>query len=53
MVTWTLTPVDGGATHVRMEQSGFGPQDEANYHGASFGWQRNLGELERVAGGLQ
>ena len=51
VVTWTLTPVDGG-THVRMEQSGFLPEDDANYQGARYGWQRFVAGLERVAGGL-
>ena len=39
VVTWTLTPTKGG-THVRMEQSGFRPEDEANYQGAGHGWQK-------------
>ncbi len=51
VVTWTLTPANGG-THVRMEQSGFRPEDESNYQGASYGWQRFVGGLERVAAGL-
>ena len=51
LVTWTLTPVTGG-TQVRMEQSGFRPEEEANYQGATYGWQRYVGGLERVAAGL-
>ena len=51
VVTWTLTPVAGG-TQVRMEQSGFRPEDETNYQGASFGWQRFVAGLERTAAGL-
>ena len=51
VVTWTLTPTKAGV-HVRMEQSGFRPDEEANYRGASFGWQRFLDGLERVVGGL-
>jgi uncharacterized protein YndB with AHSA1/START domain len=47
VVTWTLTPVDGG-THLRMEQSGFRLDQEANYRGANYGWQRFIGNLERV-----
>jgi hypothetical protein len=31
---------------------GFRPEDEANYQGASYGWQRYIGGLERVAAGL-
>jgi uncharacterized protein YndB with AHSA1/START domain len=49
IVTWTLTPTDGG-THVRMEHSGFRPQDEGGYQGMSGGWPRIVGGLERVAG---
>jgi uncharacterized protein YndB with AHSA1/START domain len=51
VVTWTLTPTKGG-TRVRMEQSGFRPEDEANYQGARHGWQRFVAGLERVAAGL-
>ena len=51
VVTWTLTAVEGG-TRVRMEQSGFGPQDDNNYKGAAYGWQRNIGALEKVVAGL-
>ena len=29
-----------GGTLVRMEHSGFRPQDERNYQGADYGWQR-------------
>jgi uncharacterized protein YndB with AHSA1/START domain len=50
-VAWTLTPTAGG-THVRMEQSGFGPNQEANYKGASYGWKNFIGKLERVIEGL-
>jgi uncharacterized protein YndB with AHSA1/START domain len=51
VVNWTLTPTRDG-THVRMEQSGFRPEDEANYRGAGYGWQRFLPALERVASGI-
>jgi uncharacterized protein YndB with AHSA1/START domain len=51
VVTWTLTPTDRG-THVRMEQSGFRAEDEANHRGAGYGWQRFVGGLERVAAAL-
>jgi len=50
-VTWTLTAVDGG-TRLRMEQSGFGPQDDNNYKGAAYGWQRNIEALAKVVAGL-
>ena len=49
IVTWTLTPTDGG-TLVRMEQSGFRPKDEMGFQMMSGGWPRILAGLERVAG---
>jgi uncharacterized protein YndB with AHSA1/START domain len=49
VVTWTLTPAAGG-THVRMEQSGFRPQDETGYRGMGAGWPGILGRLEQIAG---
>jgi uncharacterized protein YndB with AHSA1/START domain len=52
IVTWTLTPA-GGGTHVRMEQSGFRPEDTFAYDGASGGWPRIIEGLERVAGGVE
>ncbi len=48
VVIWTVAPVDGG-TRVRLEQSGFRPEQEALYQGAVYGWQRFVSELERVA----
>lgn len=50
-VAWTLTPTAAG-THVRMEQSGFGTNQEANYKGASYGWKNFIGKLEQVVEGL-
>jgi len=52
VVTWTLTPTKGG-THVCMEQSGFRPEEEANYQGATYGWQRFFGSLEKVVAELE
>lgn len=49
VVTWTLTPVEGG-TQVRMEHSGFRPQDEGGRQAMGGGWPRILAGLERVAG---
>jgi uncharacterized protein YndB with AHSA1/START domain len=51
-VVWTLTPTSGG-TVLRMEQSGFGPNQEANYKGANYGWRKFIGNLERVLARLQ
>jgi uncharacterized protein YndB with AHSA1/START domain len=48
-VTWTLTPIAGG-THVRMEQSGFRPEDEMGFQAMSGGWPRIVAGLERAAG---
>ena len=48
IVTWTLAP-SGNGTLVRMEQSGFRPQDEAGYRGMGGGWPRILGRLEEIA----
>jgi len=50
VVLWILTPAERG-THVRMEQSGFRPDQDAAYKGATYGWQRFLGTLERVLDG--
>jgi uncharacterized protein YndB with AHSA1/START domain len=47
VVTWTLTPT-GAGTHLRMEQSGFRPDQQQAYHGARHGWQRFLANLEQV-----
>jgi uncharacterized protein YndB with AHSA1/START domain len=48
VVSWTLTP-SGGGTLVRMEQSGFRPEDEGGYKGMGGGWPRILQRLEEVA----
>ena len=52
IVTWTLTPTKGGVL-VRIEESGFRPEDESAYHGASYGWQRFIDGLERVVAALK
>ncbi|MFC5742340.1 SRPBCC family protein [Dyella tabacisoli] len=51
VVTWTLTPTSTG-THLRMEQAGFQSEEDANYKGASYGWQKFLGDLELVVAKL-
>jgi len=51
VVAWTLTATDGGTT-LRMEQSGFGPGQDANYKGAQYGWQRFIGKMEQVVSEL-
>jgi uncharacterized protein YndB with AHSA1/START domain len=47
VVTWTLTPT-GTGTHLRMEQSGFHPDQKQAYHGAKAGWANFLSKLEQV-----
>ena len=49
IVTWTLTPRDGG-TLVRMEQSGFRAPDELAFKRMGKGWSRVLEMLDDVAG---
>ena len=50
VVLFTLTPAEGG-THLRMEHSGFGPNQQQAYGGAKYGWQHFFGNLERVLSG--
>ena len=47
VVTWTLTPTSAG-THLRMEPSGFRPDQRQAYQGARGGWQRFFAALEQV-----
>jgi uncharacterized protein YndB with AHSA1/START domain len=47
VVTWTLTPTPTG-TRLRMEQSGFRPDQPQYYEGAKRGWQRFFAALEQV-----
>ena len=47
VVTWTLTPTSTG-THLRMEQSGFRPDQQQAYQGAKYGWQQFFANLEKV-----
>ena len=47
VVTFTLTPTRTG-THLRMEQSGFRPDQQQAYQGARYGWQKFFGNLEQV-----
>jgi uncharacterized protein YndB with AHSA1/START domain len=49
VVTWTLTPTSTG-THLRMEQSGFQPDQQQAYQGAKYGWQKFFANLEQVLG---
>lgn len=47
LVTWTLEPSAIG-TRLRMEQTGFQPDQKQAYHGAKAGWPRFLANLEQL-----
>ena len=47
VVTWTLTPTSTG-TRLRMEQSGFRPDQKQAYQGAKAGWPQFFAKLEQV-----
>lgn len=47
VVTWTLTPT-GSGTLLRMEQSGFRPEQVQNFEGAKYGWRNFFGKLEAL-----
>src|SRR4051794_40360872 len=52
VVEFTLVATNSG-TLVRMEQSGFRPDQQAAYNGAKYGWQSFIGGLEKVVADLQ
>jgi uncharacterized protein YndB with AHSA1/START domain len=47
VVTFTLTATPTG-THLRMEQTGFRPDQQQAYGGAKYGWQQFFAKLEQV-----
>ena len=47
VVTLSLT-AKGAGTLLRMEQTGFRPDQKQNYQGAKYGWQHFIGRLEQV-----
>ena len=47
VVTFTLTPTSNG-THLRMEQSGFRPDQRQAFGGAQAGWQQFFGKLDQL-----
>lgn len=47
VVTWTLTATATG-TLLRMEQTGFQPDQKLAYHGAKAGWPRFLTALDAL-----
>jgi len=46
-VTWTLTPTSTG-THLRVQQSGFRPDQPHYFQGANGGWQQFFAALEQL-----
>jgi uncharacterized protein YndB with AHSA1/START domain len=53
MVTWTLTPTPSGGTHLRLEQSGFGPEHGMTYDILSKGWrEKAAGSLDRITSSI-
>jgi uncharacterized protein YndB with AHSA1/START domain len=47
VVMFTLTPTRSG-THLRMEQTGFRPDQRQAYGGAQAGWQKFFANLEQL-----
>ena len=47
VVTWTLTST-GTGTRLRMEQSGFRPDQKRAYGGAKGGWRQIVAKLEQL-----
>ena len=47
VVTFTLTPT-GTGTHLRMEQSGFRPDQKQAYGGANAGWRQFFAKLDET-----
>ncbi len=52
VVTWTLRPTADGVL-LRMEQAGFGPDQDAAYKGATYGWKKFLTQLDEVVGKIE
>lgn len=51
VVLWTLTPSPRG-TNLRMQQTGFKPDQKLAFHGARAGWPRFLANLEQILAGI-
>lgn len=47
VVTWTLVPTATG-TRLRMEQTGFKPDQQPYFRGATVGWPRFIDTMEQV-----
>ena len=50
VVLFTLTPQENG-TNLRMEHSGFRPDQQQAYGGAKYGWTKFLDNLDRLLNG--
>ena len=51
VVVFTLTPT-GAGTRLRMEQSGFRPDQRQAFGGANAGWQQFFAKLDQVLAGV-
>ena len=47
VVTFTLTPTSTG-THLRMEQTGFRPDQKQAFNGAKAGWAQFFTKLDQI-----
>ncbi len=52
VVCFTLTPTASG-TVLRMEQTGFRPEQKQAFGGARYGWEEHFTNLERVLAGME
>ena len=52
VVTFTLTPTSTG-THLRVEQSGFRPDQQLAYKGAKAAWRQFLAGFEQVTARME
>lgn len=52
VVSFTLTPTPTG-TLLRMEQTGFRPEQKQAFGGARYGWQEHFTNLEGVLAGME
>ena len=51
VVTWILTP-EGAGTRLRLEHTGFRPQDDGMFQGVSHGWPEKFDKLAEVTASL-
>ena len=53
LVDWTTQMAGFWETHLRMEQSGFRPDQEQAYQGAQYGWRQFFAKLDDVLAGQE